>query len=132
LVASRARNKLSYRVVGRADADERALIEHLFERQNYNPLVRPVQNLSDTLEVGFEVALIQLINLVSIQYLCTDQGFKLGVVVVLFGKNAGGRLSCVRVAILQVSQCIRRQCAQNVDIIIFLTLGINDPEGGKN
>ena len=51
-------------VVGGADVDERALIEHLFERQNYNPLIRPVQNLSQTLEVGFEMALIQLINLV--------------------------------------------------------------------
>ena len=51
-------------MVGGADVDERALIEHLFERQNYNPLIRPVQNLSQTLEVGFEMALIQLINLV--------------------------------------------------------------------
>jgi len=59
-------NTLSLHVdaVGAADVDERALIEHLFERQNYNPLIRPVQNLSQTLEVGFEMALIQLINLV--------------------------------------------------------------------
>lgn len=45
--------------------DERALIEYLFERQNYNPLIRPVQNLNQTLDVGFEMALIQIINLVS-------------------------------------------------------------------
>ena len=51
--------------VARASADERDLIEYLFERQNYNPLIRPVQNLSHKIEVGFEMALIQLINLVS-------------------------------------------------------------------
>jgi len=41
------------------------LIEHLFESKDYNPLIRPVQNLNQTIEVGFEMALIQLINLVS-------------------------------------------------------------------
>ena len=50
---------------GLGSVDERALIEHLFERQNYNTLIRPVQNLNETLKVGFEMALIQLINLVS-------------------------------------------------------------------
>ena len=52
--------------IGRASSDERALIEHLFDRQNYNSLIRPVQNLNETIQVGFELALIQLINLVRI------------------------------------------------------------------
>jgi len=52
--------------IGRASDEERTLIEHLLDRQNYNTLIRPVQNLSDTIEVGFELALIQLINLVRI------------------------------------------------------------------
>jgi len=51
--------------VGLASPEERALIEHLFESKDYNPLIRPVQNLNQTIEVGFEMALIQLINLVS-------------------------------------------------------------------
>jgi len=51
---------------GQASDHERALIEHLFERQEYNTLIRPVQNLTDILEVGFEMALVQLINLVCI------------------------------------------------------------------
>ena len=50
---------------GLASVDERALIEHLFEEKQYNPLIRPVQNINETIEVGFEMALIQLINLVS-------------------------------------------------------------------
>ena len=44
--------------------DERRLVEHLFDRQDYNSHVRPVTNLSDKVTVGFEMALIMLINLV--------------------------------------------------------------------
>lgn len=56
---------------GRASDDERNLVEELFDRQNYNPLIRPVQNLSETITVRFEMTLIQLIMLASIfQDLC--------------------------------------------------------------
>jgi len=48
-----------------ASTDERNLIAYLFEQQSYNPLIRPVRNRSDTLQVTFEMALIQLITLVS-------------------------------------------------------------------
>jgi len=48
----------------KASTDEDNLISYLFDQQDYNPLIRPVQNRSETLEVGFEMALIQLIALV--------------------------------------------------------------------
>jgi len=41
------------------------LIEDLFTRQAYNPLIRPVRNLTGTINVKFGMAMIQLINVVS-------------------------------------------------------------------
>jgi len=58
-----------YRVGDASDA-ERHLVEELFDRQNYNPMIRPVKNLSDTIEVRFEMTLIQLIMLVCIDRPC--------------------------------------------------------------
>jgi len=54
-------------IKGNASSEEYRLLEDLLERQDgtYNPKIRPVPNLNDTIEVGFEMALIQLINLVS-------------------------------------------------------------------
>jgi hypothetical protein len=51
--------------VGLGSDDEVRLVDHLFERQGYNPLIRPVRNLTEKVEVGFNLALIQLINVVS-------------------------------------------------------------------
>jgi len=50
---------------GLGSHDEVRLLEYLFERQGYNPLVRPVANMSDTVRVQLGMALIQLIDVVS-------------------------------------------------------------------
>jgi len=50
---------------GLGSQDEVRLLEYLFDRQGYNPLVRPVANLSDTVKVQLGMALIQLIDVVS-------------------------------------------------------------------
>jgi len=47
-----------------ASTDENNLIAYLFDQQDYNTLIRPVRNRSETLDVYFEMALIQLITLV--------------------------------------------------------------------
>ncbi|XP_071120236.1 acetylcholine receptor subunit beta-like 1 [Mytilus edulis] len=43
--------------------DEVRLVNDLFEHGRYNPLIRPVRNVNDTLTVAFNVALSQLINI---------------------------------------------------------------------
>lgn len=50
---------------GNGSPDEYRLLQDLFYRRDggYNPLIRPVKNLSDIITVGIEMALIQLINL---------------------------------------------------------------------
>ena len=53
-------------LVGVSSEHEFRLVEYLFDQQGYNPLIRPVQNLTEKVEVGFNLALIQLINVVSI------------------------------------------------------------------
>ena len=40
------------------------LVEYLFDRQGYNPLIRPVRNLTEKVAVKFGLAMIQLINVV--------------------------------------------------------------------
>ena len=40
------------------------LVEYLFEHQGYNPLIRPVRNLTEKIAVKFGLAMIQLINVV--------------------------------------------------------------------
>ena len=52
-------------IAGLGSDDEVRLVEFLFERQGYNPLIRPVRNLKDTVKVNFGLAMIQLINVVS-------------------------------------------------------------------
>ena len=42
------------------------LVEHLFDRQGYNPLIRPVRNLTEKVAVKFGLAMIQLINVVRV------------------------------------------------------------------
>ena len=49
---------------GLGSDDEVRLVDHLF--YGYNPLIRPVRNLTDVIDVGFNLALIQLINVVRI------------------------------------------------------------------
>jgi len=49
---------------GLGSQDEIRLLDHLFDRQGYNPLVRPVANLSDAVSVQLGMALIQLIDVV--------------------------------------------------------------------
>lgn len=58
-------HKDEYIVLGReteslGSDDEVNLVNHLFF--GYNPLIRPVENISDVIDVGFNLALIQLIN----------------------------------------------------------------------
>jgi len=50
-------------VQGLGSDDEVRLVEHLFD--GYNPLIRPVRNMTEVIDVGFNLALIQLINVVS-------------------------------------------------------------------
>jgi hypothetical protein len=49
---------------GLGSDDEVRLVESLFEGQGYNPLIRPVKNISDTVKIHLGLALIQLINVV--------------------------------------------------------------------
>lgn len=52
--------------------------------QNYNPLIRPVRKLDETITVSFSIALLQLINVVEkeqmlktnvwLQVVCVEQG----------------------------------------------------------
>lgn len=42
--------------------NERRLLNDLFVKQGYNPLIRPVQNTNDSLKVEFSLALSQIIN----------------------------------------------------------------------
>lgn len=51
--------------LGHGSSDEMRLIEDLFTKKAYNPLIRPVRNLTDLVNVNFGMAMIQLINVVS-------------------------------------------------------------------
>ena len=54
---------LSFSSIGVQSSDsEEQLFKELF--QGYNPLIRPVQNLDDTINVSFSIALLQLISVV--------------------------------------------------------------------
>ena len=46
----------------RTSDDELRLIEYLFSEQSYNPLVRPIQYLNETVVVSFGLLLVQLIH----------------------------------------------------------------------
>ena len=51
-------------LAGLGSEDEVRLVEYLFDRQGYNPLIRPVRNLTEKVNVKFGLAMIQLINVV--------------------------------------------------------------------
>ena len=53
-------------ISGLGSDDEVELVNHLFVEQGYNPLIRPVRELNETINVKFGLALIQLINVVSV------------------------------------------------------------------
>jgi len=50
---------------GLGSEDEVQLVNSLFDKDGYNPLIRPVRNLSQKVKVKFGLAMIQLINVVS-------------------------------------------------------------------
>ena len=50
---------------GLGSDDEVKLIKYLFDDKNYNPLIRPVRNINESIEVQFNLALSQLISVVS-------------------------------------------------------------------
>ena len=56
-------------VPGVRSDDEARLIEHLFESRGYNPLIRPVRNMTELVIVKFGMAMIQLINIVRMSQL---------------------------------------------------------------
>ncbi|XP_022332769.2 acetylcholine receptor subunit beta-like 1 isoform X4 [Crassostrea virginica] len=47
---------------GLGSDDEVKLIKYLFDDKNYNPLIRPVRNINESIEVQFNLALSQLIS----------------------------------------------------------------------
>ena len=47
------------------------LVETLFNSHGYNPLIRPVENLSEIVTIKFGLAMIQLINVVRILIVLT-------------------------------------------------------------
>ncbi|OWF41617.1 acetylcholine receptor subunit beta-like 1 isoform X1 [Mizuhopecten yessoensis] len=47
---------------GLGSEDEVSLVEELFDLSNYNPLIRPVENVSQSLIVNFSLALSQIIT----------------------------------------------------------------------
>ncbi|XP_048735356.1 acetylcholine receptor subunit beta-like 1 isoform X2 [Ostrea edulis] len=47
---------------GLGSDDEVNLIKYLFDDKNYNPLIRPVKNINESIEVQFNLALSQLIS----------------------------------------------------------------------
>jgi len=52
--------------IGLGSEDEVRLIDTLFNTHGYNPLIRPVLNMSEVVTIKFGLAMIQLINVVSI------------------------------------------------------------------
>lgn len=51
---------------GLGSVSEQELIYDLFERPGYNPLIRPVRNISEAINVTMGVTLFQVITVVSI------------------------------------------------------------------
>ena len=54
-----------YCIIGLCSQEEERLVRDLF--RGYNKLIRPVQNMTQKVEVAFGLAFIQLINVVSLQ-----------------------------------------------------------------
>jgi nicotinic acetylcholine receptor len=55
----------------RGNHDARRLYDDLLERKHYNKLVRPVENYSEPVKVGFGLKFAQLNDVVSHQVVCT-------------------------------------------------------------
>jgi len=55
-----------YCTAGLGSDDEVRLVRMLFDSDGYNPLIRPVENLSEIVTIKFGLAMIQLINVVRI------------------------------------------------------------------
>ncbi|CAF1340479.1 unnamed protein product [Rotaria sp. Silwood1] len=51
-----------YTYIINSSCHEEQLFKELF--QNYNPLIRPVRNVEETITVSFSIALLQLISVV--------------------------------------------------------------------
>ena len=49
-----------------AAEQEYELKDYLFKRQGYNPLIRPVANINESLRVDLGLCMIQLIHIVSL------------------------------------------------------------------
>jgi len=49
---------------GLGSDDEVRLVATLFNSHGYNPLIRPVENLSEIVTIKFGLAMVQLINVV--------------------------------------------------------------------
>lgn len=50
-------------ILGKCSEDEERLVRDLF--RGYNKLIRPVQNMTEKVDVRFGLAFVQLINVVS-------------------------------------------------------------------
>ena len=70
-------------ILGLCSQEEERLVRDLF--RGYNKLIRPVQNMTQKVEVAFGLAFIQLINVVSNSL---RQNF-------IFGPTIRGRISAV-------------------------------------
>ena len=58
-------NNFTILFAGLGSKDEVRLVDYLFKSNGYNPLIRPVNNLTEKVNVKFGLAMIQLINVVS-------------------------------------------------------------------
>lgn len=74
---------------GLGSDDEVRLIETLFEGQGYNPLIRPVKNLSETVTIKFGLAMIQLINVVSCLFVISLQTNEQARIIITVYENEG-------------------------------------------
>lgn len=55
-------------IAGLGSETEHNLVHMLFEESKYNPLIRPVENISDPISVDLGVTLFQVISVVSSVY----------------------------------------------------------------
>ncbi|VEL30117.1 unnamed protein product [Protopolystoma xenopodis] len=53
-----------------ASEEEARLAHHLFIEQAYNPLIRPVKNLTDVVDVQLGLTMTQIIYVVSVLQAC--------------------------------------------------------------
>ena len=55
-----------------AGENEKRLVYDLFEKNGYNPLIRPVQEVNHSLQINFSLALSQIISIVSSDHKVVD------------------------------------------------------------